>query len=155
MSSQAKNDAATRVAERLHASAIHLLRHVRRADTLTEVPPAQLSALSVLVFRGPTTITGLAAAEQVRPPTMTRIVQGLEASALARRRPDPADGRASVIEPTARGTRVMHTARARRLTIVREMLAAADDGEVALLGEAVAVIERLLADRQKAQSAAP
>jgi DNA-binding MarR family transcriptional regulator len=61
-------------ADRLHSAAIHLLRRVRQQDTASGVGPAQLSALSVLVFAGPKTLGDLAAAEQVKPPTMSRVV---------------------------------------------------------------------------------
>ncbi len=73
------------VADRLHSAAIHLLRQVRKQDVATREAPARLSALSVLVFGGPVTLGQLAAAEQVKPPTMTRIVTGLERSRLAER----------------------------------------------------------------------
>src|ERR1700724_1673699 len=71
------------VAERLHSAAIHLLRRVRKQDLATGEGPARLSALSVLVFGGPMTLRQLAAAQPVKPPTMTRIVNGLERSGLA------------------------------------------------------------------------
>src|SRR5258708_32539206 len=70
------------LADRLHSAAIHLLRRVRSQDTVTGEGPARLSALSVLVFSGPKTLGELAAAEQVKPPTMSRIVAGLERSRL-------------------------------------------------------------------------
>src|SRR2546427_8806199 len=76
---------AMEVADRLHSAAIHLLRHVRKQDVATREAPARLSALSVLVFGGSVTLGQLAAAEQVKPPTMTRIVTGLESSGLAER----------------------------------------------------------------------
>jgi hypothetical protein len=73
------------VADRLHSAAIHLLRHARKQDVLAKVGPARLSALSVLVFGGPMALGQLAAAEQVKAPTMSRIVAGLKRSGLARR----------------------------------------------------------------------
>src|SRR3954469_25786992 len=92
-----------RLADQLHSAAIHLLRGVRRVDAQSGLPPAQLSALSVVVFGGPLSLGALAAAEQVRPPTMTRIVDALEAAALATRRQDPADARAVLIAATRTG----------------------------------------------------
>ena len=73
------------LADRLHSAAIHLLRLVRVQDAATGVAPARLSALSVIVFGGPVSLNDLARAEQVRPPTMSRIVDALEAEGLARR----------------------------------------------------------------------
>src|SRR5437868_5235185 len=81
------------LADRLHSAAIHLLRRVRRQDEVSGVGPAQLSALSVLVFGGPSTLGGLAAAEMVRPPTMSRIVAGLTKSGLAESVTDESDAR--------------------------------------------------------------
>ena len=66
------------VADRLHSAAIHLLRRAREHDQESGLSPARLSALSVVVFRGPLTLGELAAAEDVRSATMTGIVNGLE-----------------------------------------------------------------------------
>ena len=74
------------LAHRLHSAAIHLLRLVRHVDVATDLGPAQLSALSVLVFGGPRSLGALAAAEHVRPPSMTRVVQELEAAGYVRAR---------------------------------------------------------------------
>src|SRR5262245_7652512 len=109
-----------RTAERLHAGALHLLRRLRRNDAKTGVGPARLSALSVLVFAGPRSLGELAAAEQVRPPTMTRIVAGLERGGLVRRRPDPTDARRAVLEATPRGRRLMEAGRRRRVEDLAE-----------------------------------
>src|SRR5712672_2581993 len=79
------------VADRLHSAAIHLLRYARKEDVLSSEGPARLSALSVLVFGGPMTLGQLASAEQVKPPTMSRIVTGLEESRLAERLRDAKD----------------------------------------------------------------
>ncbi len=81
------------VADRLHSAAIHLLRRLRREDDASGLSAPRLSALSVVVFGGPVTIGALAAAEQVRVPTMSRLVAALEADGLVRRKPDVDDGR--------------------------------------------------------------
>src|ERR1700756_474909 len=74
------------IADRLHSAAIHLLRRLRVRDRESGVGPAQLSALSVLVLGGgPRSLGELAEAEQVRPPTMSRIVAGLERGGLVKR----------------------------------------------------------------------
>src|SRR5262247_2390998 len=109
------------VADRLHSAAIHLLRGLRRQDAAWG-GPAKLSALSVLVFGGPRTVGALARAEQVRLPTMSRLVAALEHDGLAARTPDPADGRASRVHPTARGRSVLHRGRARRVAALTRRL---------------------------------
>src|ERR671924_776068 len=90
-------------ADRFHSAAIHALRHVRREDPASGLSAARLSALSVLVFGGPRTLGELAAAERVRPPTMTNTVRGLEEAGLVRREADPHDGRVVRVEATAKG----------------------------------------------------
>src|SRR5688572_359352 len=95
------------VAARLHAAAIHLLRRARRQDVALGIGPTQASALSVLVFSGPKRLGELAALEQVRPPTMTRVIASLEASGFVTRAADPADGRSQIVSATAGGRAVM------------------------------------------------
>ena len=134
-------------ADRFHSAAIHALRHVRREDPATGVPPAQLSALSVLVFGGPRTLGELAAAEQVRPPTMTRIVQGLEAGGLVRRERDADDGRVHRLHATARGRRVMQRGRERRVANLAALLGRLSREEVARVREAAELVEQALAQQ--------
>src|SRR6266576_1377510 len=134
-------------ADRFHSAAIHALRHVRREDPATGVPPAQLSALSVLVFGGPRTLGELAAAEQVRPPTMTRIVQALEAGGLVRRERDAADARVHRLHATAKGRRVMQHGRERRVATLAALLARLSGEEVARVREAAELVERALAEQ--------
>src|SRR6266478_3924169 len=114
MASRTSRSHRTAVADALHSAAIHLLRGVRKEDARTGVGPARLSALSVLVFAGPMRLTELAVIEQVRPPTMTRVIAGLEAAGLVRRRDDADDARAVRLEATARGTALLQEGRRRR-----------------------------------------
>ena len=111
------------------------------------MPPAQLSALSVLVFGGPRTLGELAAAEQVRPPTMTRIVQGLESAGLVRRVRDADDGRVHRLHPTAKGRRVMQRGRERRVENLATLLGRLPPDEVLRVGEAAELVERALAQQ--------
>jgi DNA-binding MarR family transcriptional regulator len=134
-------------ADRFHSAAIHALRHVRREDPATGVPPAQLSALSVLVFGGPRTLGELAAAEQVRPPTMTRIVQALEAAGLVRRARDPHDARVHRLHATAKGRRVMQRGRERRVANLATLLDRLSPGQIARVNEAAGLVERALAQQ--------
>jgi DNA-binding MarR family transcriptional regulator len=102
-------------ADRLHSAAIHLLRRLRVRDGESGVGPAQLSALSVLVLGGgPRSLGELAEAEQVRPPTMSRIVAGLVRAGLVRRGKTE-DGRRVRLEATARGARILQEGRRRRV----------------------------------------
>ena len=132
------------LAERLHSAAIHLLRLVRRADAASGVSAAQLSALSVLVFGGPRTLGRLAEAEQVRPPTMSRLVRTLEGRGLASRGRAEGDRRAVRVEATEEGRRVLLAARERRVAVLAARLAALEPGQLDQLTAAAELLERLL-----------
>jgi DNA-binding MarR family transcriptional regulator len=108
--------------DQLHRLAIALLRGVKVEDERAGISPALLSALSVLTFGGPQSLGALARAEGVQPPTMSRLVDGLERGGLARRRVDPADARGLRIEATPKGRALLLAGRARRL---RRLAAAA------------------------------
>lgn len=131
------------VADALHSAAIHLLRGVRKEDIRSGLGPARLSALSVLVFAGPMRLSDLARIEQVKPPTMTKIVAGLESRGLVTRRADAEDGRAARVESTARGAKLLQEGRRRRVARLAKGLHPLDAGEVELLGRAAAIIERV------------
>jgi DNA-binding MarR family transcriptional regulator len=131
-------------ADRFHSAAIHALRHVRREDPASGVSGARLSALSVLVYGGPRTLGELAAAEQVRPATMTRIVQLLEADGYVRRESDPADGRVVRVDTTAKGRRVMQQGRERRVQNLAELLGRLSPGDVSKIREAAELVEKAL-----------
>jgi DNA-binding MarR family transcriptional regulator len=138
------------VADRLHSASIHLLRNVRASDVETGVSPARLSALSVLVFGGERTMTELAAAEQVRLPTMSALVRGLEDDGLVRRDPHPDDRRAVRVRATARGRRLLQRGRERRIDNLVELLQLVSVDELRTLGAAAEIIERAVSGRGRA-----
>ena len=132
------------VADRLHSAAIHLLRRVRKQDTAMGEGPARMSALSVLVFGGSMSLGQLASTEQVRPPTMTRIVTGLEKNGLAERVSDSADARRVQIRATPKGVRLMQRGRKARIEYLARQLAMLTKDELSTMGEAVEVLQRVL-----------
>ena len=143
-------------ADRLHSLAIGLLRRLRREDDAAGLSAPRLSALSVVVFGGPLTIGALAAAEQVRPPTMTRLVAALERDGLVRREVDPADGRVVRLRATSRGERLLAEGRARRVGTLARALERLSSEEAAALDVAVGALERMLraeADAAKSDAA--
>jgi DNA-binding MarR family transcriptional regulator len=129
-------------AERLHSIALHLMRGVRREDDALGVGPARLSALSVLLS-GPKTISELADAEQVRLPTMTRIVSGLEATGLARRVPHPSDRRSVRVEMTEPGAETIARGRSLRVERLARSLRSLENDELTRVREALEVLERV------------
>ena len=132
------------VADGLHSAAIHLLRRVRKQDVAMGEGPARLSALSVLVFGGPKALGELAAAEQVKPPTMSRMVAGLARSRLVTISADPHDARRMQIHATAKGIRLLHKGRQMRVAYLAAHLDTLALEELAKLGQAVETLKKLL-----------
>ena len=138
------NDDLSSAADCFHSAAIHVLRYAAREDPASGLSAARLSALSVLVFGGPKTLGELAAAEQVRPPTMTRIVHGLEEDGLVVRASDPADRRITHVRATAKGKRVLQGARKRRIEKLAERLSSLDAKELAVVERAATLVDAAL-----------
>ena len=129
------------VAGRLHSAAIHLLRRLRQSDKASGISAPRLSALSVLVYAGPRTLGQLADTEQVRPPTMTRLVQAMEAEGYIKRIPDPHDKRVTVLQATAKARKLLDKARSLRVSTVEEMMKNLTAAEIKTLDAAAKLIE--------------
>ena len=134
---------ATAIADRLHSAAIHLLRRLRVRDRESGVGPAQLSALSVLVFGGPRSLGELADAEQVRPPTMSRIVVGLERARLVRRKATD-DKRRMLLEATARGVKILQEGRRKRVEMLVRALQEVSEDELRAAAAAAEFMRKLV-----------
>jgi len=129
----------------MHSASIHLLRRVHEVDDeAMGISPSRASALSVLVFGGPRSLTALARAERVTAATMSRLVGALEGEGLVRRETDESDARAIRLHATPKGRRILERGRARRLDLLESLLADASDGEVEALHTAASVVERAL-----------
>lgn len=132
------------IADRLHSAAIHVLRRLRAEDERSGLTGPQLSALSVVVFGGPITVGELARAEQVRPPTISRLIKGLEKEGLVTRRPDADDGRVQHIAATPKGRRLLRQGRARRVRRLARRIGDLSPDQRATLADAVEVLEHLV-----------
>ena len=130
------------VADKLNSAMIHLLRRAAHEDPAAGIGPAQLSALSVLVFGGATTLGRLAGAEHVRPPTMTRIVAALEEAGLVRKETSPDDRRSVRVSATPAGRRLMQAARRRRIQALSGRLEDLSQRDLATLERAAALMEK-------------
>ena len=144
MGGQGKPGAAElEVADRLHSAAIHLLRRLRVEDEQSGLSSPQLSALSVIVFGGPITMGDLAIAEQVRPPTISRLVQYLESEALVKRKRDTDDARVQRVIATAKGKRLLQQGRERRVARLAEQISRLPAAQRRSLVRTVSILERL------------
>ena len=76
---------------RLRVAVTRLNRKLRQ-QALAGLSPAQASALGTVNRLANPTLGELAAAEQVQPPTVTRLVTSLESAGLVAREPDPSTG---------------------------------------------------------------
>ena len=130
---------------RLHSAALHLLRRLAQEDRATGVSAPRLSALSVLVFGGPTMIGFLAGVEGVTPPTMTRLVAGMVADGLVERLPDPGDRRVVRVAASERGRSLLLAGRDRRVSTLAAMIASLTPKERRRLESAARIIEAMLA----------
>jgi len=108
------------------------------------IGPAQSSALSVVVFGGPLTLNKLADAEQVKPPTMSRVVEALVKEGLVRREINRDDRRSVTISPTDKGTKLLHEGRNRREKRLIKLLSKLDADEVRCLGRASRILSEIL-----------
>ena len=132
------------MAARLHASATRLMRVARRDQDKASIGGPRLSALSFIVLAGTVSLAELAAAEQVRPPSMTRVVDDLVADGLVTREQDPKDRRAVRIAATADGRRVMEDGRDRGLAALCGRLRLLAESERRALYRGIELLERML-----------
>jgi DNA-binding MarR family transcriptional regulator len=136
----------TELAARWAGLSTVLQRHLARADAGQGLTRARLSALALLVLGGPRTLGELAAAERVRPPTMTRLVHAMEADGLVAREPHPSDGRSIIIRATPHGEKQLEQGRARQIAPLAESVSELDRSERLQLEDAADLMGRVLRD---------
>ena len=98
----------------------------------------------MLVFGGPKTLSELAAAEQVKPPTMSRMVAGLARDKLVEISFDPEDARRMQIRATDKGAAILQQGRERRIAYLASHLERLTPEELRAIGSAVEILTSLL-----------
>lgn len=140
-----KHSKSVEIADALHSKTIHLLRRLRLKDLASGVGPAKLSALSVLVFSPrPLSLAELAAAEQVKNPTMSRLVSGMEREGLVSISAAKTDARVMEIKPTKRGKRVLLAGKQRRVSSLANALNGLKASELAVLEQSVEILRSVI-----------
>jgi DNA-binding MarR family transcriptional regulator len=139
----ATDDSETELAARLRLAVTRLSRRVRQ-QVAGGVTPSQVSALATIERLGSPTLGEVAASEQVRPPSMTRIVVGLEAAGLVVRRVDADDRRVVRVGLSAEGRRVLQRSRSLRTAFLARRLRRLSTPEREALGELVRLLELLV-----------
>jgi DNA-binding MarR family transcriptional regulator len=130
------------LAARLRLGVTRLARKLRQ-QAEPGITPSMLSALTSVSRHGRMTMRELCAHEQVQPPSMTRVVAALVDAGLATRTPDPDDGRVAWVEITGTGSRLLERYHRRREAYLTKALARLEPREVAILEDAVGLLERL------------
>ena len=132
----------TALAARLRLGVTRLARKLRQ-EAEPGITPSMLSALSSIDRAGRLTIGDLSAAEQVQPPTMTRIVAAMVEAGLVVREADPDDRRVAWVSLSTSGRRLLERSRRRKEAFLAKRLGALEPDEVALLEDATELLERL------------
>ena len=133
------------LASQLRFAVMRLSRRLRQ-HAPQDITPSQLSALSVIVREERLTLSQLAVAERVQPPTITRVIDSLERKGLATRTPSDQDRRVAFVEPTPAGRALVDTIRRRRDAYLARRLRTFSAEERALLERAARLLERLIED---------
>ncbi len=132
------------MAARLHSSSVRLLRLARRDEEGAAIGGSRRSALAFVALAGPVSLAELAAAEQVRAPTMTRIVDSLVADGLVSRETNPDDRRAVRISATSAGLALVSQKGAEGASGLAGRLARLAESERRALYRGVELMERML-----------
>ncbi len=133
------------LASRLRVAVVRLNRKLRQ-QALAGLSPAQASALGTVNRLASPTLGELAAAEQVQPPTVTRLVASLESAGLVVREIDDVDRRVVRVRITAEGRRNLQRIRNLKNAYLNRRLAALDPAEQQLAESMTSLLEHLVAD---------
>jgi DNA-binding MarR family transcriptional regulator len=131
------------MAARLQANSIRLLRLARRDEQAGAPSGPRLSALSFVARAGPVSLAQLAAAEQVRAPTMTRLVDGMVEEGLVTRQTDPRDRRMVRIAATEKGRQAIERPASHDGSGLAARLCRLADSERRAIARAVELLERV------------
>src|SRR3954470_20532524 len=141
---QVKSDVG--LATALRSSTLRLSRQLRRQRVDgADLTANQLGVLGALGKHDAMTIGELAAHEQVKPPSMTRIVSNMEEAGLVVRRPHDTDKRQVLVELTPAALDLIHANRRRRDEWLQTKLKKLTPEERDILRKAAPVLERLAA----------
>ena len=132
------------LAQALRPSVMRLARRLRQMrDDSVDLNSNQLSAMAVLLNSGDLLMGELAAAEKMQPPSMTRIVNGLEARGYVARRPHPDDRRQCVVTLCDEGRKILLANRRRRDEWLAIRIAKLAPAEREVLRQAIEILEKV------------
>ncbi len=135
--------ASTDLAHDLRLAVMRLSRRLRQERADHGLPLGQLAVLATLDRLGPMTPGALAHQEQVRPPTMTKVLAHLDDAGYVNRVADPSDGRQQLISITDSARHLLREDRRRREEWLASLLVGLDADQRAALRAALPVLEVL------------
>ncbi|MGW0037729.1 MarR family transcriptional regulator [Gordonia sp. NPDC003376] len=115
---------------------------LRRENELVSL--TQLSALNTLFQEGSMSPGALAAAERVKPPSMTRVIASLADLGMIKREPHPTDGRQAVVTLAPLGHQVISAELAARKAWLNDRLAELSTTERATLSAALPILDGII-----------
>lgn len=128
----------------LRAAVLVLARRLRYQVAGDDAPSAtELAVLGRIGRCGPMTPGQLARAEHVQPPSMTKVIENLEARGMLRRKPHPTDGRQYLVSRTETADAFVAASRQLRTAWLAEHLAGLSTGDQQLIAAAAAALGRL------------
>ena len=133
------------LASRLRLAVMRLSRRLRQ-HAPGDITPSQLSALATVVVQDRITLSGLAEAERVQPPSITRLVDVLVGRGLATRTPSREDRRVAWVEPTTAGRDLIEAVRRERDAYLAQRLRTLNADDRAVLARAAVLLEQLRED---------
>ncbi|MBA3606500.1 MAG: MarR family transcriptional regulator [Acidimicrobiia bacterium] len=131
------------LASALRLNVLRLARRIRVERRDNDLSLSQLAVLGTLSRFGPLSAGELAAAENVKPPSMTRTISCLETVGLVTRRAHDTDGRQVVVELTEAARHVLEDDRRRREAWLAKRLGSISPAEREVLRQAAPILERL------------
>ena len=132
------------LANELSIMAVRLIRWLRAADEASALTGPLTSAMAVIVHSGGIAPSALAELEQVRRPTITRVVDELVARRLVRRDQHPTDKRSSTIVATNEGLSLWQTGQLRATAPLAARIEALGPNERRQLEDVVPLLARLM-----------
>ena len=122
-----------------------LRRRLAEQASPGDFTPSQASVLSRLLSEGPTTLTALAKAEGMRPQSMSAIISVLQADGLIDGRPDPADGRQTILALSESARETVQAARViKNDWLFRSIKARLTPAEQRHLSSSIELLQRLI-----------
>ncbi|ACY20547.1 regulatory protein MarR [Gordonia bronchialis DSM 43247] len=128
----------------LSLAVVRFARRLRGRRENKLVSLTQLSALSTLHHEGPMTPGALAAAERVRPPSMTRVIASLSDLGMIKREPHPTDGRQAIVTLAPAGRDVVTDELAARKAWLDDRLSELTSDERDTLRQVVAIMNKMI-----------